>query len=152
MTVLMLAEQLHWWTLLSHKHKHTHTHKWQVLRPSGFCPGLPRWADTRKVKPICILLKQEIASVSGVSLDICRSAPRPRQITMPASHHSVFYRPDALPSTNQQRQSTEGSELFYHLTSKYVLYGISNKISSCMIHYNPKAWYDQSFVENTVKS
>ena len=32
-----------------------------------------------------------------------------RQITMPVPHHSrVFYRPDALPAANQQRQSTEG--------------------------------------------
>ena len=27
-----------------------------------------------------------------------QSAPRSRQITTPASHHSVFYRPDALPA------------------------------------------------------
>jgi len=25
-----------------------------------------------------------------------------------STHHSVFYRPDALPAPNQQRQSTEG--------------------------------------------
>jgi len=25
-----------------------------------------------------------------------------------APHHTVFYRPDALPAANQQRQSTEG--------------------------------------------
>jgi len=35
-------------------------------------------------------------SGSGISWAICKSAPRSRQITMPASHHSVFYRPDAL--------------------------------------------------------
>ena len=29
---------------------------------------------------------------------ICKSAPRSRQITMPEPHHSVFYRPDALPA------------------------------------------------------
>jgi len=29
----------------------------------------------------------------------CMSAPRSRQITMPAPHHSVFYRLDALPAT-----------------------------------------------------
>ena len=28
----------------------------------------------------------------------CKSAPRSRQITTPAPHHSVFYRPDALPA------------------------------------------------------
>ena len=38
-------------------------------------------------------------SGSGISWDICKSAPCSRQITMPAPHHSVFYRPDALPAT-----------------------------------------------------
>ena len=60
-------------------------------------PGLPRWAGTRKVKPIWILLKQETASGSGISWATCKSAPCSRQITTPAPHHSVFYRPDALP-------------------------------------------------------
>ena len=45
-----------WWTvimILNHyslqdfDFKHTHTHT-TILRPSGFCPGLPRWAGTRK--------------------------------------------------------------------------------------------------------
>jgi len=30
---------------------------------------------------------------------ICKSAPHSIQITTPAPHHSVFYRPDALPAT-----------------------------------------------------
>ena len=38
-------------------------------------------------------------SGSGISWAICKSAPRSRQITMPAPHHFVFYRPDALPAT-----------------------------------------------------
>ena len=38
-------------------------------------------------------------SDSGISWAICKSAPRSRQITMPVPHHSVFYRPDALPAT-----------------------------------------------------
>ena len=38
-------------------------------------------------------------SGSGISWDICKSATRSRQITMPVPHHSVFYRPDALPAT-----------------------------------------------------
>jgi len=29
---------------------------------------------------------------------ICKSAPHPKEITMPAVYHSVFYRPDALPT------------------------------------------------------
>ena len=70
--------------------KHTHTHL------TALFPGLPGWGGTREVKPIWILLKQETVSGSGVSWAICKSAPRSRQITMPAPHHSVFYRPDAL--------------------------------------------------------
>jgi len=48
--------------------------------------------------PFWILLKQETVSGSGVRWAICKYAPWPRQITMPAPHHSVFYRPDALPA------------------------------------------------------
>ena len=48
------------------------------------------WASTRKVKPIWIILKQETMSGSGISWAICKSAPRTRQITTPAPHHSVF--------------------------------------------------------------
>jgi len=102
---------------------HTHTHLF-----NGPFPGLPRWAGTRKVKPVWILLKQETVSGSGISWAICNSAPRSRQITMPATHHSkFFYRPDALPAaqptaskhwrhnssmnmTHMTRQSTEGKE------------------------------------------
>jgi len=53
------------------------------------------------------LLEQEIVSGSGISWAICKSAPWPRHITMPVSHHSVFTgrMPFLLP--NQQRQSTE---------------------------------------------
>ena len=71
----------------------THTH----TRLMALCPGVPGRAGTRKVKPIWILLKQETVSGSGISWDVCKSAPRSRQITMPAT----------LP-TNQQHQSTEG--------------------------------------------
>ena len=67
-------------------------------RLTALFPGLPRWAGTRKVKPIWILLKQETVSGSGISWSICKSASRSRQMTMPAPHHSVFYRPDALPA------------------------------------------------------
>jgi len=52
-------------------HSNTHTHL------TAFFPGLPRWAGTRKVKPIWILLKQETVSGSGVSWAICKSASCP---------------------------------------------------------------------------
>jgi len=75
--------------------KHTHTH----TRLMALFSGLPRWAGTRKVKRMWILLKQETVTGSGISWAICKSAPRSRQITTPAPHHSVFYRPYALPAT-----------------------------------------------------
>ena len=75
---------------------HTHRHTHNCL--TALCPGLPRWAGTRKVKPLWILLKQETVSSSGISWAVCKSASRSRQITTPAPHHSVFYRPDALPA------------------------------------------------------
>ena len=90
----------HWWSwdcstktlstwfvseLLAMKHTHTHTHAF-----NGPFLGLPGWAGTRKVKPICILLKQGTVSGSGISWAICKSAPRSRQITMPVPHHSSF--------------------------------------------------------------
>jgi len=55
----------------------THTH----TRLMVLFPGLPRWAGTRKVIPIWILLKQETVSGSGISWAICKSAPRYRQHT-----------------------------------------------------------------------
>ena len=67
-------------------------------RLTALCPGLPGWASTKKVKPIWILLKQETVSGSGMRWAICKFAPRSRQITTPAPHHSVFYRLDALPA------------------------------------------------------
>ena len=87
------------------KREHTHTH----TRLTAPFPGLPRWASTRKVKPIWILLKQETVSGSGISWAICESASRSRQITMPVLHDAKFFagRMPFLPP-NQQRQSTEG--------------------------------------------
>jgi len=47
--------------------------------------------------------------VIGISWTICKSfAPCSRQIIMPAPHHSIVYRPDALNDAYQQCQSTEG--------------------------------------------
>jgi len=49
-------------------------------------------------------------SGSGISWTICKSlALRSRQITTPATHHSIFFMPDALLPPSQQCQSTEGT-------------------------------------------
>jgi len=67
----------HWCSFLEAKNihldtLHTHTHPF-----NGPFPGLLRWAGTRKVKPIWILLKQETVSGSGISWAICKSALAP---------------------------------------------------------------------------
>jgi len=90
--------------------RHTHTH----TRLMALCPGLPRWAVTRKVKPIWILLEQEIVSSSGISWAICKSAPRARQISKPAPHYSVFYRPDALPATQPTVSKYRQTSMIYN--------------------------------------
>jgi len=88
------AFSITWMHLLSSaRTQGTHTH----TRLTAPFPGLFGWAGTRKVKSISILPKQETVSGSDISRAICKSAPRSRQITTPAPHHSVFYRPDALP-------------------------------------------------------
>ena len=84
---------------------HTHTH----TRLTALFPGLPGWACTRKVKPIWILLKQERVSGSDISWAICKSAPRFRQITTPAPHHSVFTGRMPFLPPNERRQSTGGN-------------------------------------------
>ena len=98
------------------QHPNTHT----CL--TALCPG--------KVKPIWILLKQETASGSGISWDICKSAPRSRQITTPVPHHSVFTGRMPFLPRNQQRQSTEGNiqqhpyhnyKTYLNLTSTQIL-------------------------------
>ena len=62
---------------------HTNTHLTALFLDN-------RLSRYQKGKPIWILLKQETVSGSGISWDICKSAPRSRQITTPAPHHSVF--------------------------------------------------------------
>ena len=95
---------------------HTHT------RLMALCPGLPRWAGTRKVKPIWILLKQETVSGSGISWAICKSAPCSRQITMPAPHHSVFLQvgcPSCHPTNSVKALKAQHDTHAVHMHSTY---------------------------------
>jgi len=75
--------------------KHTHTHPFNG--PFSRTTRVGRY-QKGKTNTIWILLKQDTVSGSGISWAICKSEHRSRQITMPAPHHSVFYRPDALPA------------------------------------------------------
>ena len=68
-----------------------------------------RVSQYQKVKPIWILLKQETVSGSGISWVMFKSAPRSRQITMPAPNNSVFTGRVPFLPPSQQHQSTEGN-------------------------------------------
>jgi len=81
---------------------HTHTFN----GPSSETTRVSRY---QKGKTNLDLLKQETVRGSGISWAICKSALRSRQITMPASHHSVFTGRMPFLPPNQQRQSTEGT-------------------------------------------
>ena len=80
---------------------HTHTHTtvlllfWNMSRTTRM--SRYQKGKTRKVKTNLDLLEQEIVSGSSICWAICKSAPQKSQTTMPTSHHSVFYRLDALP-------------------------------------------------------
>ena len=65
-----------------HKNAHTHTHPF-----NGPFSGT---TQVGRYHAIWISLKQETVSGSGISWAICKSAPRSRQTTTPAPHHSVF--------------------------------------------------------------
>ena len=86
-------------------HTHTHTHTF-----NGLLSGTTRVSRYQKGKNNLDFTEARDSEWQWHQLTICRSAPRSRQTTTPAPHHSVFYRPDMpfLPP-NQQRQSTEGN-------------------------------------------
>ena len=58
-------------------------------------------------------------SGSGISWAICKSAPRIRQTSTPAPHHSVFYRPDALPATQPTASKHWRSKQFTQMHNKH---------------------------------
>ena len=100
----------------------THTHL------TALCPGQPGSASTRKVNSIWIL---RIVSGSGISWAICKSAPRSRQITTPAPHHSKSFLLAGCPSrcpTNSVKalKAAVCSKQVYcktHMTSAHVYTG-----------------------------
>ena len=105
---------------------------------NGLLSGTTRVSQYQKGKTSLDLLQQE-TNGSGISWAICKSAPCPRQITTPASHHSVFYRLDALPPflpPNQQCQITEG-------TSHMIKNEHANKT---VVHMRTKRWCSHGFI------
>ena len=72
---------------------HTHTHPF-----NGPLPGTTQVSQYQKGKTNLGFTEARDSEWQWNPLSICKSAPRSRQITMPAPHRSAFYRPDALPA------------------------------------------------------
>ena len=91
------------------RHIHTYTHTFN----SPFT-GTTRVSWYQKGKTNLDFTEAKTVSDSGISWAVCKSAPRFRQITMPAPHHSKIFtgRMPCLPF-NQQCQSTEG-KIYIH--------------------------------------
>ena len=102
----------------THLQQHTNRPSLMLTRFTALCPGLPGSAGTRKVKPIWILLKQEIVSGSGISWAICKSAPRSRHLP-----------------PNQQRQSTEGTLSWHDACIQKKQYAIQAAVTACICQH-----------------
>jgi len=98
------TQPLHWpcSTYYAGSATHTHTH----IRLTALCSGLPGVSRYQNGKTNLDFTE---ARDSEWQWAICKSAPRSRQITMPAPHHSVFYRPDALPAAQPTASMHWGS-------------------------------------------
>jgi len=119
------------------KRSSTHAHVYMALFLE-----IPGSAGTRKEKPIWILLKQETVSGSGITV----SAPRSRQITMPAPHHSVFYRPDALPDTQPKvLKHRKINRAAMYIISMAVIYKLFSSSRSCSCISKQSHMYFQTF-------
>jgi len=71
-------------------HKRRQQQQQQRHSFNGPLSGTTRVSQYQKGKTNLDLLQQETVSGSGIGWAICKSAPRPRQITIPAPHHSVI--------------------------------------------------------------
>ena len=79
--------------LFLHVSTYTHTHPF-----NGLFSGTTRVSRYQKGKTNLDFTGARDSEWQWHQLGICKSAPRSRQITTPAPHRSVSYRPDALPA------------------------------------------------------
>jgi len=110
------------WNSAAHTHTHAHTHArtQPFYSPLGFCPGLPRWAGTRKVKPGRLNESGFAGARDGEwqwhqlgHMQICTLTQTHNQSSIPPLS---FYRPDALPAA----QPT-ASKHWRHICSIFVV-------------------------------
>jgi len=138
-----------------HTHMQTGMEAYRHTHLTALFPGLPIW----------ILLKQETVIGSSISWAICKSAPRSRQITMPAPHHSIFYRPDALPATQPTMEACRQTytwismsmwSLRWHFMNKSVTGAAYKKanysIKSYSLSHSRTLWWIVRWLKHAVPS
>ena len=77
-------------------------------------------------------------SGSGISWAISKSAPCYRQTTTPAPHHSLFYRPDALPTaqtTASKHWKRENEKQWNHARKWTIVLNVSVNVSQQQIQH-----------------
>ena len=74
-------------------------------------------------------------SGSGISWAICKSASRSRQITTPVPHHSVFYRPDALPAAQPTVPKHWRHRRLFFLIFCYFLFNSSGRLGVSFFYW-----------------
>ena len=97
-------------------------------RLTALFPGLPRWATTRKVKPIWILLKQVAVASAGPYASLHLAPDR-----QPQQHSTTLFFTGRMPflPPNQQCQSTEGLCVWVMCVTKLILNELVDSISVC---------------------
>jgi len=66
---------------------------------NGPLSGITQVSQYQEGKTNMDLLEQDTVNGSGISWAVCKSAPYPRQLIMPAPHQTLFYRPYAFSAT-----------------------------------------------------
>ena len=85
---------------------HTHTHKHTFNGPFSGTTQVSRYQKGKTNLDFAEARNNEWQCMASAGL--CKSAPRSRQITTPAPHHSVFTGRMPFLPPNQPRQRTEG--------------------------------------------
>jgi len=100
-------------------------------RLSALCPGLPRWAGTRKVKPIWILLKQETAphhsSFLQAECPSCRPTNSIKALKAKTAEHGT---PVEIGRIYRMHATWPNVKVFYHISQRHIvcIYLLQNSV------------------------
>jgi len=95
------------------------------------------------VKPIWVYWsKRQWVAVASAGRYKSKSAPRSWQITMPAPHHSVFYRLDALPATQPTASKHWRQKQFTQVVPDKNPESCKTVVHVCILMLNSCMWWD----------